>query len=684
MSKRYIANPVGYDIDTLFSYVSSSNEYYVVGNLIDSTTILNICDFIPIKNKSHNIKNIMKINNNNSHKLIYGPRDLNKIRILYLSRLKNTQNTQQLIQSIEDSYNIIYPGDTQNIEFEISSNDINDNIKDDIKVMHPPFWYKNTNINSKLNLLNNYKFLKRYLEIFYYIDSINLIFSIPYEYLTKYNNNIICNIDQDIITKLNSETDMYELYNLFKDKIIQKLDNNNDTINIYDIPDIKLLDKLAFYTIYIFYAMLKPPKPGYQYGYQNNIRGALYNLYKNPKNKFIDSFTDNDTDDTDDNIVTIVSYGGLNKRVAKKGVDGLKKIFKNINDKYQLYIKYIENYTTRTNTQYPEKIMKDIIIKINKVIKEQKGFVEKGFVEQKDTTKTKKTKTKQKGGYNYDKKNKLDIDINQVCNDINSFLKQKLIDLYDDGSLLLSSYPSSTYIFFMILIENFICKDSTKDKICNDPFEESNIFNINKIAEYSSIDFSPLASDLFNLRYGEKSTNCFVNENNSAVIQVIGNANNYSKNNFTKHAYKNIILYGATIDLYGNYDSKNISLLICLDNSVFFNSTLHDGWNSKAIFEYNPNNTDENNSIFREKLKKYNVINIINLFTDKIQEIKIENKKEKNKINDKYLKPIVIKTNLFDANIEFKKIKDYYNLNYYGTTNNKQIIMSNIGIGIPE
>lgn len=45
---------------------------------------------------------------------------------------------------------------------------------------------------------------------------------------------------------------------------------------------------------------------------------------------------------------------------------------------------------------------------------------------------------------------------------------------------------------------------------------------------------------------------------------------------------------------------------------------------------------------------------------------------------------IITQTNLFDALVEYKKMKGYRHLNYYGTTDAKSIILSTVGIEEPK
>ena len=76
---KIIANPEGFDIDQLFDIPDiTNNEIKIIcGNLIDSCSESG-CEFI--EKKMFNIRNIVKCVTNDKYRLIYGPRDLNKIK----------------------------------------------------------------------------------------------------------------------------------------------------------------------------------------------------------------------------------------------------------------------------------------------------------------------------------------------------------------------------------------------------------------------------------------------------------------------------------------------------------------------------------------------------------------------------------------------------------------------------
>lgn len=193
---------------------------------------------------------------------------------------------------------------------------------------------------------------------------------------------------------------------------------------------------------------------------------------------------------------------------------------------------------------------------------------------------------------------------------MNEFLKKNILMEILNGYTLPIIVPTSELIFLTLLTENFICKPELFERKPTgenpNPGQEIKEINVNNVCvkpyddgfiskrwnkAFSSRNISMISSDLFNMRYGSTNTDCFINEyeNEYSLIQVIGNANNYSSTNNYKKSYSEALLYGATIDLYGKYDDIYSTFVICLDNSKFFNSILEDNYKSRAIFEYSNN-----------------------------------------------------------------------------------------------
>jgi hypothetical protein len=256
----------------------------------------------------------------------------------------------------------------------------------------------------------------------------------------------------------------------------------------------------------------------------------------------------------------------------------------------------------------------------------------------------------------------------------------------------------------MLMIENFGCRKdkfretstniNEKDRIntsrvCLTPFASNAIWN--KI--FSSRNISPIASDIFTLRYNHISTDCFLSERDDVVIQIIGHANNYSKISPYKRAQDESLIYGTLIDLYGEYDSDYKSFVICLDNSNFFNSVLEEMNESRAIFIFNHTEKPQNSIDIKEdsaygELYNYRVQSKISFFD--MFKNDITNTTNNAGLGNK----IYINTTLFEALLDFKKMMDKYLIfnssgagtkdkhrffNYYGTYNNN-IYLSTVGV----
>jgi hypothetical protein len=92
-----ISDPEGYDITTLFDGLKGT--FLVNGDLIDSTSIRDIKPIEYLKLKSNNLKNIHTILTEDKYTLIFGNRDLNKIKCRFLNEL---QGSDILIQSFNN------------------------------------------------------------------------------------------------------------------------------------------------------------------------------------------------------------------------------------------------------------------------------------------------------------------------------------------------------------------------------------------------------------------------------------------------------------------------------------------------------------------------------------------------------------------------------------------------------
>ena len=86
MTEFTISDPEGYDITSL---IDTTMNVVICGDLFDSTSTKKgiPSDVIHSNLKSNNLKNIRTILNNTNIKLIFGNRDLNKVKCRYLNEL---------------------------------------------------------------------------------------------------------------------------------------------------------------------------------------------------------------------------------------------------------------------------------------------------------------------------------------------------------------------------------------------------------------------------------------------------------------------------------------------------------------------------------------------------------------------------------------------------------------------
>jgi len=320
--------------------------------------------------------------------------------------------------------------------------------------------------------------------------------------------------------------------------------------------------------------------------------------------------------------------------------------------------------------------------------------------------------TIQVGGYIYDKKlnpiTKLDIDIVTNCKEVNTYFMKILNNLLTSIEFK-EPIPNPNLVFMMVMMEYYYC--NSQNYI--DQFQ----FDCRGISDndtFSSKIISPMVSDLYSLRYDSLTTQCF-------------HANNY----FNKTTYKlkkyynieekkdtfgnNIYLFGGVVDIYGNYKSKNKAMLVCLDNSSFFNSVFEDSYKSRAYLSFDSNHKifksilkgggyndeddeddeeegedegkdegDENNEggesqpdkagLYPEQyLQAFELHNCISIYTE-------PNGLPKAITNSTKLPhTIKIGIDLYKVLLDFKQIKQYAHANYYGSTE-FNMILSTIGL----
>ena len=151
----------------------------------------------------------------------------------------------------------------------------------------------------------------------------------------------------------------------------------------------------------------------------------------------------------------------------------------------------------------------------------------------------------------------------------------------------------------MILMEYYYCNSQNYNG------SPVNCKGITDNDTFSTKIISPLVSDLYSLRYDSLNTECFRSDKFNIVLQIIGHANNYfNKTSYKIKKYQNdkdegkIYFYGGVVDIYGNYKSKSKAMVVCLDNSNFFNSPFEDHYRSRAYLSF-----DSKHDIFK-KIRK--------------------------------------------------------------------------------
>jgi hypothetical protein len=522
---KIIANPEGFNINELFKIEQEkTNEKRIIcGNLIDSCSESG-CEFI--EKKKFNIRNIEKCINDEDYSLIFGPRDLNKIKIIPLTILNLSQNAK--INTFITNYNnnvndFKYPtnDELQGLSFQV------ENIDD----YFFSFWNRynrGADIGKKLDTLidasSKHKiiFLKRFIEIFYDIDALNLIVTIPLEIFDEYKLN---NLNDEII----NIDKLKESYKAFMNFI-----HKNGKLTIEQLES---LDKLAYYTIVAFRKMLNGVVIQ-----QGKIDGLLFNLYINNKNNLIQTFYAQGSKQ----VITILSYGGVNRKLAKHGVKILKNFYYNLQNLNKIFEvinsakEYKPNYLLQNQSSYEtyvnqqNKDMYDITFKQHTEVNNIKDTGE----EYKKTYISKK-KGKNKalyGGFIYnsrpnidaaryasrrdfnkaiikktsreiDKIKELSVNLEKTCSEINTFFKEILNKFLNNNAIdnnnLKSYRPGPALTFLMAMTEYFDCNQDnfvTKENICkNAVIGKGLIFGRHTDWDKFSTDMiSPLVSDYIN------------------------------------------------------------------------------------------------------------------------------------------------------------------------------------------
>jgi hypothetical protein len=350
MEDRFIANPEGFDIDELVKFPSGDNftgTIRICGNIIDSGTEK---DTSFLDKKCFNIRNIKKCADEKRYILYFGPRDINKIKVMAMTEIviKDPKiiipEVIDFVKSYSETSNAFsYPDEIilQNIDFTVP----------DVEKSFFAFWNqhdKGIDVANRIKLTeaesHKCKFIKRFIEIFYDIDAINLLFSIPYELILKYTEyNIKGKIEDDILKKENFEITYNTFQNLMNGTTMEGLDK------------IEKLDRLAFYTIVAFRKMLDNNLTK-RNDEKTGIDGILFKMFTNTnKSGEKDEKIKNclvDTKNIGSSILTIISYGGINKNLAKKGKEPLEKLYKKLQAFEKFYNSIFNNKSYRSETDY--------------------------------------------------------------------------------------------------------------------------------------------------------------------------------------------------------------------------------------------------------------------------------------------------------------------------------------------
>ena len=359
--------------------------------------------------------------------------------------------------------------------------------------------------------------------------------------------------------------------------------------------DITKLDKLAYYTIIAFRRMLN--KVNYT---ETKIDGLLFNLYRSIRSNLIETFNAKDTK----NVISILSYGGLNRKLAKNGVKLLKNLYENLKSLGTIFQvinsakEYKPSYLLANQGEYESVVNAKNTEMYNVSFKQHSQVInvkDTGEETYKTIINPKKNKIKKalNGGYKFKEPKVLEINITNTCSEINTYFKQILNDFLNnnllDNNNLKNARPGPALTFLTVMTELFVCDKNnfnTKEAICKNLVIQRGRFSNKEFDSFSSDIISPIVSDLYRLRYTNEDTYAFVNKSHHVIVQIIGHANNYAQRTTLKHMYKDTLLYGSVVDFYGTVGGDFKSFIVCLDNSRFFNSVLEDDFKSKTLLLY--------------------------------------------------------------------------------------------------
>ena len=533
MTEFTISDPEGYDITTLLD--TSTDEYIICGDLFDSTSTKKgiPSDAIHSNLKSNNLKNIRTILNNNI-KLIFGNRDLNKLKCRYLNELG-------------DSNELVVKFNNGNIDLSINSyQDLKKILsKEPWKIDSMNEWYTfwAKDVGSKKDWTSktdytNQPFFARFIEIFGgdnvkgTMSADNLLYTIPYEigiYSTDedYNAFIVLAIfksmllseyiktDESIKGMTNSSAVKGWLYNLFtssKNKSCS-ISKNANKVFLYSHGGItkSLLD-----------LYLDPSSPG-------KIQKIPYSLVPNTPvtdkiyEYLVNAYKYYESQTVEPTVKIITTAKQIEPSIIDPesvyiGVDELKKSKDVINKTYTEYMKVLEE-------KYDVNL--DLPLEINKKYQHIEELVG-GFF----------NKVENEPIYDY----KI---LEQLCEYVNSCFTTHIKAIFDSTTFM--EKPNSSMLFMLLMTAPFSCTNFVT-KLNNKSLCD-NILDVRTL--------SPILPGIDNMR----KNYMFIKDGNTQLdlYQVIGHVP---------------LGYAAIVDNFTNTVNSNIynTYLINMDVSNSFHS----------------------------------------------------------------------------------------------------------------
>jgi hypothetical protein len=338
----------GCDITSNIYLDNERNQYdlFILGDSTDSTSKVNMSNYKELLNKkSFNIRNIINIVTKDNIFLVFGNRDVNKLKCKYLTKLARELESSELVENYNNgnivisfenynNLNTIVTKPHDNIKFQETikreysvSTDKNDRDKLLLQknwfVQSMSAWYgsagagysrfqfdtsksiirdwtKNVNnisIEVQNNLSNKYFFYKRFQEIFG-TDNLmgtmgaeNLLLTIPIE--LGFTDSVLDNI----ISSNTSENINERIYNDFRAFIVLAVFNSmfvSENRKVYNFPTDKLNNPETIST--------------------NEFKGLYYNLFSNPKNSFCKYLI---KENMIKNNIFLLSHGGISYDMVK-------------------------------------------------------------------------------------------------------------------------------------------------------------------------------------------------------------------------------------------------------------------------------------------------------------------------------------------------------------------------------